>query len=419
MGTWYNTIIIILKIKGVPMNKVYNTYQDISNSFRTFLSNICPFLPKTALNIMPEVLTSMLDSTSCITKNIALSCKGNKFDSIQFESVSKRIKRFFNNTNYNPYQIYDALIKHVLSKYTLKHSDNRVHIVFDHMYEREQFVTFMISMRIGKKSIPLWYRCFKGGHHSSEAFQEDTLKKGIKYVSDLFKDKPNYKLIFLADRWFNSTTLLDFIDSLGHTYVVRASCQPRVLYFNKKEHHKIKSNIGKLFHYKYKATYYENVEITKKNFKTNIVISAISSLSISKNNDDEHLEEPWYLLTNGDMKRAIKDYGYRFSAIEFLFKDQKSNGFNLEKTATKNIQAFTMMYTCVNICILYLTCLSTYYTRHKNKLYKDVKIKYYSTIKGKHVRKISIFQVGLILFKRAMNSLKRITLPFNFVLTDV
>jgi hypothetical protein len=78
-----------------------------------------------------------------------------------------------------------------------------------------------------------------------------------------------------------------------------------------------------------------------------------------------------------------------------------------------------MMYTCVNICILYLVCISTYYTRHKGKYYKDVKINYYSVVKGKHVRKISIFQVGIKLFKRAFNSLKYIKLPFNFTLTDI
>ncbi len=78
-----------------------------------------------------------------------------------------------------------------------------------------------------------------------------------------------------------------------------------------------------------------------------------------------------------------------------------------------------MMYTCVNICILYLVCISTYYTRNKGKLYKDFSIKYYSIVKGKHTRKISIFQVGLILFKRAMNSLKYIRLSFTFVLTDI
>lgn len=77
------------------------------------------------------------------------------------------------------------------------------------------------------------------------------------------------------------------------------------------------------------------------------------------------------------------------------------------------------MYMFINLCILYLTCIVTYYTRHKGKYYNDVKIQYFSIVKGKRKRKMSIFQVGLTLFKQAINSLKYIKLPFNFTLTDV
>lgn len=402
------------------MNLVYNTFDDFAIAFSSFLSFSCPFLSKPCLNIFPEVLTSMISSSSCHTKDISLACKGSKFDFIQPESVDRRIRRFFNNSNYDPYLIFDSIIKHVISKFTCKHSDNRIHIIFDHMYKSEDFVTFMITMRIGKKSIPLWFRCFDGGHSNKEALNESLITEGIKYVSDLFADRPNYKLIFLADRWFNSSSLLNYIDSLGHTYIVRARSNHKVLYFDSRENHFVWNNIGNLFHYVYKATYYENVFYTKSKFKTNVVFSASKSVSISDKTENGEINEPWILLTNGDVKRAVKDYHYRFGAIEFLFKDQKSNGFNLQKsnTSKRSLQSFTMMYTCINICILYLTCLGTYYTRHKGKYYKDVKIRYYSTVKGKHRRRMSIFQVGLTLFKRAMNSLKYIHIPFNFVLTD-
>jgi hypothetical protein len=232
-------------------------------------------------------------------------------------------------------------------------------------------------------------------------------------------EKTNYQLIFLENRWFGSSSLLKYIDDLGHTYVVRCKSGSNFYYLDPKEGHTVKYKVDDFFHYKFKATYYENIEYTENHLITNLVFSPTKSVSISKKTEDGEIDGPWILLTNGDVKRAIKDYGYRFSAIEFLFKDQKSNGFNLEKTATHNLQAFTMMYTCVNICILYLICISTFYTRHKGKYYSDVKIKYYCIVKGKHTRKISIFQVGLKLFKRAFNSLKYIKLPFNFTLTDI
>lgn len=403
------------------MSKVYNTFSDSAIAFSLFFANTCPFLPKTALNIFPDIITSMLSSSSCHSKNIALSCKGDKFDFIQLESVDRRIRRFFNNPNYDPYLIYDSLIKHVISNFKPKHSDNRIHIIFDHMFKSEDFVVFMLSLRLGKKSIPLWFRCFDDGHSSQFAFKEYLLKEGIKYVSDLFKDFSGCKLIFLADRWFSSPSLLNYIDSLGHTYVIRVRYDHYLFYFDKKENRYVRSKISNLFHYVYKATYYEQSLYTKKKLKTNLVFSPFKSASIKAKSKYESIDEAWALLTNGDVRRAIKDYGYRFGAIEFLFKDQKSNGFNLQKsnTSKRTLQSFSMMYTCINICILYLTCLGTHYTRHKNKLYKDIKIRYYGVVKGKHKRKISVFQVGLTLFKRAMNSLKYIYIPIKFILTDV
>ncbi len=401
------------------MNSVYNTFDDFSTSFRNFLLSYCPHLSKTCLNILPEVLTSMASSLSSNTHDIALGCKGPKFDFIQPDSVDRRIRRFFNNSNYDPYKIYDSFIKHVISKFKCKHSDGRIHIVFDHMFKSEDFVTFMITLRLGKKSVPLWFRSFKGGHSSDEAFKESFIKEGISYVSDLFKDS-NYQLIFLADRWFNSASLLDFIDSLGHTYVVRSKSGSKIKFYDKREKHFIWSEISNLFHYVHKATYYNNISYTRGELTTNVVFSATSSVSIKERTEDGKIE-PWILLTNGDVRRAIKDYHYRFGAIEFLFKDQKSNGFDLQKsnTSRRSLQSYSMMYTCMCICILFFSCVGTYYTRHKGKYYKDVKIRYYGVVKGKHRRKMSIFQVGYTLFKLARDSLRYIRIPFNFVLTDV
>ena len=50
-------------------------------------------------------------------------------------------------------------------------------------------------------------------------FETIKRRESIPYVSSLFDS--SYKLIFLADRWFNSTSLMQHIDSLGHTYCIR------------------------------------------------------------------------------------------------------------------------------------------------------------------------------------------------------
>ena len=147
-----------------------------------------------------------------------------------------------------------------------------------------------------------------------------------------------FDLIFLADRWFNSTGLMQHIDSLGHTFVLRLKKNMKVLHFDKKEGHKIWKWIDKLPLHKYHPTTYKDIELTENKYITNIIISN------SADNDD-----PWILATNGNPKRAIKDYDYRFGGIETVFKNQKSNGFFLESTVNASLKYFESMY-----CLLVL-----------------------------------------------------------------
>ncbi len=267
----------------------------------------------------------------------------------------------------------------------------------------------MISMRVGKQGIPLWFQCFEG-IQDNDAFKENTIKNAISAVSDLFKNK-NYELIFLADRWFNSTSLLQHIDNLGHTYCIRLKKNIHVFPYDEKEGHLIRKYVGALKHYKYNSTTYKDISLTESFYKTNIVFS-----------DSVNVKESWIIATNGDPKRAIKDYSYRFGGIECVFKNQKSNGFYLEKISNASLKAFTSMYTMVCFAVLYLTILGTEYSKN-SKCYKTEKIETHKTyfINGKNIKKrvISLFNTGLILFKRAFNSRKYIRIPFRFILYDI
>ena len=187
------------------MFKVYNTQNDIASSLQNFLLNVDPNIRKIQLNIIPFISLGMILSESSVASDIAKSLK-DEFSLVQHDSVIRRIKRLFKNKFFDPYHFYDLVIRYVIS------------ISFDHMFSHDNYTVFMISMRIGKQGIPLWFRCFNNKNHS-EAFNESLLKEGISYVSSLFD--PSFHLIFLADRWFNSTSLLQHIDSLGHIYCIR------------------------------------------------------------------------------------------------------------------------------------------------------------------------------------------------------
>ena len=76
----------------------------------------------------------------------------------------------------------------------------------------------MISLRIGKQGISLFFHSFYGKNHIThgEAFKFHYIKSSILYVHNLFKlSDPNINIVWLADRWFgNYFPLFHFIDKV-------------------------------------------------------------------------------------------------------------------------------------------------------------------------------------------------------------
>ena len=329
------------------MFKFYNIQSDIKSGFNSFIKKVIPNIRKTQLNFLPSLMFGMISS--------------------------------------------------ILKNYKNKHPNNRVHITFYHMFSHDNYAVFMFTMRLGTQGFPIYFECFKGSDNS-EAFKIDTLKKGIKAIDDLFNDK-GLDLIFLADRWFCSTELLDYIDSLGHTYCVRLKGNIHVY----KDGIKLKAK--KLKHRKHHAVVHKDVYITDKRFKTNIVYS--NSLDTST---------PWIIVTNKNIETAIQNYSFRFGSVECMFKNQKSNGFNLNKISNMSISAFTNMYSVLCVCITYLTILGADVSKN-SKCYRNLGFRTVRSINNKRV--MSLFNTGLTLFKIAFKSYNYIRLPMTFKLYDI
>lgn len=340
------------------MSKLYNNQVSFTSSFTEFLKLAIPDIRKTHLNILPLIILGMISSESSSVPDIAKALKGSKFDNIKFDSISKRIRRFFSNYLFDSYIFYSKIIKYIINNYKVKHPDKKVHITFDHMFSHDNYSVFIISMRVGKQGIPLYFRCFKGMF--KDAFDLNMILDGILYVHNLFKNK-DVNLIFLADRWFNSHKILSFIDSLGHIFVIRTKNYTKVLVFDKKEGHKVWKRIYNLDGYKYHSKFYNDV-IYSYYHKLNI--NLVISKSVSH-------KEPFILLTNGDPKSAVKEYKKRFGSIECIFKNQKSNGFRLESINRSSLKSFTTMYSLVCFCVTFLVILGTSYTKNKTQ-YKRI-----------------------------------------------
>ena len=395
------------------MFKLYNNNFDFSTfNFNSLFSNVDSSLSKNQKNFLSDFFTSLISSNSVNFDKIA-SILSYKYNNINFDSILKRISRFLNNKNYNFHSLFDNVIKYVISNYKVKHNDNRIYLSIDHMYVKTKFTILMISLRIGKQGISLFFHSFYGKNHIThgEAFKFHYIKSSILYVHNLFKlSDPNINIVWLADRWFgNYFPLFHFIDKvLQDSFVFRCKDNFKIFYFNNKEQHYIWTNIYKIPSYKYHSSFFKNLLFTKNKFNYNLTIGK----------SDEH-EQRWFLISNVEPNRAKRYYSYRFGSIETIFKNQKSNGFNLEKTGLKSLHAFDNLYSLVCIGVIFLTCLGIDISKnskcHKNLGFKAVK----KTKDGKFKRVLSLFQAGLRLFKLFINSNKHYRVPFTFKLYDV
>ena len=330
--------------------KSYYNQEKISSSLRIFFQKIFS-LSIPHLKSLSYIITGMISSESVVTSDISRKLKDD-FSLVNLESIERRFRRFFFSFSSISYSFYDSLIKHIISLFSVKHSDNKVHISFDHMFCKNKFTILLFSLRIGKQGIPLWFRCFKG-KHNPDAYNLNLIKDGISYCKNLFSDK-NYHIIFLADRWFPHIELLSHIESIGCFYCIRSKSFFTYSYTNSKGDF-ITSHLRDIKPLKHSAKALKNVFYTRKMFKTNIVVSNYSNT-----------DEPWYLITNDDTSRAVRNYSYRFGSIESIFKSQKSNGFRLESTNTQKIEHFISLFTVMCIALVWLTIIGADYVKNKN-----------------------------------------------------
>ena len=111
---------------------------------------------------------------------------------------------------------------------------------------------------------------------------------------------------------------MEHIKSLGQAYVLRLKKNLKVLHQGKKDKEKVWKSLSDLSKYKFHSAHYNEIELTENKYTTNIVIS-----------DSISTDTPWILATNGDYKRAIKDYSYRFGGVETILKIKNLTDFIL------------------------------------------------------------------------------------------
>lgn len=198
---------------------------------------------------------------------------------------------------------------------------------------------------------------------------------------------------------------MKYIDSIGETYCIRAKSNMSVYIYNYGE---MAGSISEIKAKKSEDQFYDEVLITRNKYNSKLAVSKL----------DTH-KEAFYILSNRDIKEAIKNYSYRFGSIEFIFKNQKSNGFYLESTKMRNIHSFTTMFGLMCVALLWLTILGVDYSKNSSKYANNVKIRCYKKDEKGLKRLFSLFNTGLLYFNLLFNSNNKLRINCNFILYEI
>lgn len=368
---------------------MFNTQLNITEKLTKSLEK-CIMLNEKLLKNLIAIILGIIISKSCIPADMVPELK-DSYSKGTRPSVKKRIKRFL-YTKLSNYLIYHYFARYLLKNY--KPSNNTIQIIFDHTTCDNRFTILQFAMRIGKRTIPIWFKIFE--YEDKDSLNRSHVKEGLKEIKELFKDY-KYEIVILADRAFRDIDLFETIESHGFKFAIRVVGNTNVEIPNRKNIKKledigIKPGEKKLF---------KNVKLTEKNYVCNVGVY-----------QHEEEDDVWYVVTNMSPRRGIREYCKRFD-IEEMFRDLKSNGFNLEGTWTKDLTYFTNLYMCISIAYTWMICLGSSCSKDKrNAEIGAVK----KTKENKIIRIYSLFRTGLMWFKMCYYSETKRYLKCDFVL---
>jgi len=256
---------------------------------------------------------------------------------IKLTSTEKRFKRLIINKNVTEETYFLPFIQSLLINLGLE----EMVLAIDGSLVGRGCICLMISLIYKSRALPLAFTVVKGkkGH-----LPEDTHVELVKKLFPLIPESTQ-QVIFLGDGEFDGTTLQKTLTDFGWKYVSRTSYNITI-YVNG-EPFQIEILAAMLPQGCYK--HLQNCKITKKKYGP---VTAIAWWG-------EDNEEPLFLVTNfRSASKACEYYSMRFT-IETFFSDQKSRGFNIDKSHLSSPQRLMrLMYAS---CLAYLWIIFFWY----------------------------------------------------------
>lgn len=315
------------------------------------------------LNLLSSMVSSILITGQSNLQQMALGNPERKDKA----SKVKQYKRVLLNQNIDSKTYFLPYIKPLLS--TLAASGKLVFSI-DGSSVGRGCICLMFSVIYKDKAIPVVWKVYKAKKgHLPETAHRALLGELAQIVPE------NCRIVITGDGEFDSCNWQQDILDYGWDYVLRTS---KNVWIEEQEWDSFKPAYVPLE--AGQNLYFEGVNFTKKKFVTNFFIW-----------HGKGQKDPIYLVTNLDYEPEIKQfYKKRFNPDSYreepFFRDQKSKGFNIQKSGLMHPERLEKLLLAT--CLAYILAIMA--------SAKALKSKFYSQIARKDGAFLSLFQIGYL-----------------------
>jgi hypothetical protein len=140
-----------------------------------------------------------------------------------FESASKRLSRLLHNARRAP---DDLALSHARASAAQLPAEGAVRLALDWTTEDSRHL-LVASLRVGRRAVPRYWRAYDSAELKARMsrYQREFLRA---LFDDLLRGVERRRFVLTADRWFADVDLLDLLDELGGSYVIRTKSSYKV-----------------------------------------------------------------------------------------------------------------------------------------------------------------------------------------------
>lgn len=249
------------------------------------------------------------------------------------QSHQRRFSRWLHNPRINVHKLYSALIQAALSRWEV----SSITLIEDTSMLWDEYCLIRLSIQYRGRAVPLVWRVIR---HGSSSVRFEVYQTMLKRASRLVP--AGVSVCFLADRGFADTTLMHYLrDELHWHFRIRVKhnswiCRPGKGWIQLNQYH---LNLGEV-------VLLHGVALTKT--------QTLGGLHLALARDCL-TQQVWMVVSDEPTTlQTLREYGERFQIEEELL-DEKSNGFQLERSEIRCAPALSRLCLVVAASTLLLT----------------------------------------------------------------